>query len=52
MSSVNPKSKVCPSCRLLTPPELQVIRISRSSGKQTTSFRCKKCDEMGKTVKR
>jgi len=51
MSNVDSKSKVCPSCRLLTPPELQVKRVSRSSGKQTVSFRCKACDDRGKKLK-
>ena len=41
------KSKICPSCRQLTLPELQVKRVSRSSVKQTISFRCKTCDDKG-----
>lgn len=45
------KSKICPSCRGLTPPELQIKRVSRSSGKQTISFRCKACNEKGKQSK-
>ena len=45
------KSKICPSCRQLTLPELQVKRVSRSSGKQTISFRCKTCDDKGKKTK-
>jgi RNase P subunit RPR2 len=51
MSNIDSKSKVCPSCRLLTPPALQVKRVSRSSGRQTISFRCKACDDRGKKLK-
>lgn len=50
-SLTSQQSKVCPSCRNLTPPELQVKRISRSSGKQTISFRCKACNDKGKQSK-
>lgn len=37
--------KRCPSCRNLTAPSDCVKRISRSSGKTTTSWRCKACVE-------
>lgn len=50
MTKEEQKSKICPSCRKITPPELQVQRISRSSGKQTISFRCKSCNEKGKKL--
>ena len=48
MTITTQQSKICPSCRGLTPPELQIKRVSRSSGKQTISFRCKACNEKGK----
>ena len=48
MTVTTKQSKICPSCRGLTPPELQIKRVSRSSGKQTISFRCKACNEKGK----
>jgi RNase P subunit RPR2 len=51
MSGVNPKSKICRSCSFLTPPELLTKRISRSNGRQTTTFRCKSCDSKGRALK-
>lgn len=42
---IGDKPKICPSCLVLTPPEKQVKRVSRSSGKQTVQMRCFACDE-------
>jgi hypothetical protein len=52
MNEVKITTKACPSCHVLTPPEYQVKRVSRSGGKQTISFRCKSCDDKGKKTKR
>jgi RNase P subunit RPR2 len=42
--SVADKTKRCPSCLVLTPPDKQVKRVSRSSGKTTVQMRCIACD--------
>jgi len=42
---IGDKPKICPSCLVLTPPEKQVKRVSRSSGKQTVQMRCFACEE-------
>ena len=51
MPNKTAKPKVCPSCRFLTQPELQVKRVSRSGGRETVSFRCKTCDDKGKKLR-
>lgn len=42
---IGDKPKKCPSCLVLTPPEKQVKRVSRSSGKETVQMRCMACEE-------
>jgi len=37
--------KTCPGCGRLTPLEEQIKRVSRSSGRQTISWRCKSCEK-------